>query len=459
MRGEAAETGSRLESGLARWAEHVTAAWEFTPARHHRAMMEALERLERDEIRRLMLLLPPGAAKSTYATQLFPAWYLARQPRSSVITACHTAALAQHFGRGVRGMIRDHAEFLGIDVRSDARAAGKFLTDHGGDYFAIGVGGAVTGRRADLAIIDDPIKSFRDTDTLYRRDRLWDWFRSELVTRLKPRARMLLVMTRWHVDDLAGRLIENGGWEVLRLPALAEAEDPLGRQPGEPLWPEWESRDELLQKQEVLGERTFAAMFQQSPRREAGALFDVRKISVLDEVPPGVAVRAWDLASTVASGTNPDWTVGLRLQRSPNGQFVVDDVIRIRCGPHEVGDRVIAAARCDGQDVTIGLPQDPGQAGKYQTVVLGKELAGFIVKSVTDRDSKGIRAGPVASQVGLGNLGIRRAAWNAAFLDELGLFPNGTKDDQVDALSLAFNLLTAGNVTPARFLSMPFLAR
>jgi predicted phage terminase large subunit-like protein len=421
-------------------------------------MIEALEQVSRGETTRLLLLLPPGSAKSTYSSLLFPAWWFARHPASAVITACHTASLAEHFGRGVRGLIDEHSGLLNVRVRPDARAAHRFLTDRGGEYFAVGVNGAVTGRRADLALIDDPVRSFADAESFAGREHLWNWFRSELVTRLKPQGRMVVVMTRWHVDDLAGRLIGQGGWDILRLPAIAEGEDRLGRTPGCALWPEWEDIESLLTKQRMLGDRAFSAMFQQAPLLQSGRLFDTRQIEIVGAVGAGLAVRAWDLAATIGDIGDPDWTVGLKLVRENDNKFTVDDVVRVQAGPGEVERLVRACAEADGRQVVVGLPQDPGQSGKFQTSVLIATLAGFRAVATRETGNKAARAGPVASQVAYGNLRLRRAPWNATFLDELACFPSGAKDDQVDALSHAFALLTEA-APPARFSDVPIFAR
>ncbi len=428
------------------------------PARHHLMIMRALEDVSSGATRRLMLLLPPGAAKSTYASRCFPAWWLAKHPRSAVIMACHTARLAEHFGRGIRGQLEAQAGRLGVRVEADARAAGRFVTNTGGEFFAIGVHGAVTGRRADLALIDDPIRSFAEAESFSAREHLWDWFRSELVTRLKPQGRMVLVMTRWHADDLAGRLLEQGGWTTVRLPALAEEGDPLGREPGEVLWPEWEDRATIDGKRAIVGERQFAALFQQAPMREGGQVFDARKLRVVDAVPTGNSVRAWDLAGTASVGSDPDWTVGLKLVRDAGGGVFVDDVVRFRAVPGEVAERIRAVAVMDGAEVVIGLPQDPGQAGKSQVMFLTQMLAGFRVVATPESGAKAVRAMPVAAQISAGTMAMRRAAWNAVFLDELSSFPEGRKDDQVDALSRAFSMLV--NVKAAsRFAHLPFSTR
>ncbi len=428
------------------------------PARHHLRVIRALEEVERGKTRRLMLLLPPGSAKSTYASRFFPAWWIARQPQSSVIMACHTARLAEHFGRSVRGLLDEHCGRLGLQLRTDARAAGRFVTDRGGEFFGIGVHGAVTGRRADLAVIDDPVRSFADAESFSAREHLWDWFRSELVTRMKPQGRMVLVMTRWHVDDLAGRLMQQGGWATIRLPALAEPFDQMGRDPGAALWPEWEDRAAIEAKRAMLGERQFAALFQQAPLREGGQVFDVRGMRSVDGVPEGVAVRAWDLAGSSDSSGDPDWTVGVRLVRDPTNAVFIDDVVRFRAASGDVATRIRAVAASDGTAVTVGLPQDPGQAGKSQVMFLTQTLAGFRVIATPETGSKTLRASPIAAQIGNGTVAMRRAAWNAVFLDELASFPNGRKDDQVDALARAFAMLL-GIGGPARFASTSFLSR
>lgn len=409
-------------------------------------------------MRQLLVLLPPGSAKSTYASKIFPAWWLIRNPQHSVIMACHTARLAEHFGRSVRGLLEEHSEHMDVQVRADARAAVRFSTEQGGEFFGIGVHGAVTGRRADLAIIDDPIKSFADAESFSAREHLWDWFRSELLTRMKPRGRIVLVMTRWHSDDIAGRLIEKGGWASLRLPALAESADPMGRAPGEALWPEWEDLAAIEAKRALMGERQFAALFQQMPLLASGTLFNVKGMRVVDTVPDGVAVRGWDLAGTAGDSGDPDWTVGVKLVRDMQGAVFIDDVVRFRGVSAEVADRIRMVAMADGQAVAIGLPQDPGQAGKSQIMFLTQQLAGFRVVASPETGSKELRAVPVASQVSNGAIAMRRAAWNSLFMDELANFPHGRKDDQVDALGRAFTMLL-NTGAPAKFIRSGFSTR
>jgi predicted phage terminase large subunit-like protein len=426
--------------------------------------LEQLEAVSNGVIDRLMVLMPPGSAKSTYASILYPAWWFTRHPASSVIATSHTASLAESFGRQARDVVKEHGSQLGYTLHPGLRAAGHWLTSSKGEYFATGVRGPLTGRRADLVIIDDPIKSHAEADSPVVRDRIWSWYRSDLTPRLKPNGRIVLVMTRWHEDDLAGRLLAHNAaeWQLISLPALAQDNDPLGRPLGAALWPEWENEAALLRKRDSVGERTWSALYQQSPRPIQGSLFRVECLEIVETAPQtfaGPAVRAWDLAATVATGSNdPDWTVGVKLAREDSGRYIVLDVVRLRGSPHGVAKAITEAARIDGTSSLIGLPQDPGQAGKVQLTYLAGQLAGYRISTSPETGLKLTRAGPVASQVEAGNVALVRANWNHAFIEELRDFPFGRKDDQVDALSRAFSMLT-GAGGPTRQLSVPYLTR
>ncbi len=450
-----------MDLGLVEWAEFVLDHIGQTPAAHHRRLMAELDAVSRGESDRLMVLMPPGSAKSTYVSILFPAWYLARHPRAALIMACHTDSLASHFGRRIRSLVQEYGTVLDYRLANDERAAHRWRTNQGGEYFSAGIRGPITGRRADLAIIDDPVKSWAEADSPISREHAWEWYRSDLLPRLKPRGRVVLVMTRWHQDDLGGRILDmEPGWSVLRLPALAVPPDPMGRADGEALWPDWEDAAALIRKRAAMGERAFAALFQQDPRPPSGGLFMPERIELCETAPfESVAIRAWDLAAALpAPGKDPDWTVGLRLERDAADRFVVTDILRLRGSPGEVEAAILATAQQDGAAVPVALPQDPGQAGQAQTAYLARRLAGFTVRSSPETGAKLTRASPVAAQVEAGNLRLLRAQWNRAFLEELRDFPHGRKDDQVDALSRAFMSLVSPAV-PARRLHVPLLSR
>ncbi len=461
-------SGCRTERALRRstradltaWAALALASRGHQPAAHHRLIIRELEDLAAARTDRLMLLLPPGSAKSTYASLVFPPWWLAQHPGSSVIATSHTASLASYFGLRVRSLIEEHPVRLGYALDPASRAAHRFSTTSGGEYYATGVRGPITGRRADLILIDDPVKSQAEADSAVVRDQLWSWYRSDLLTRLKPGGRILLIMTRWHPDDLAGRILEHSdGWRVLRLPALAESGDPMGRETGAPLWPEWEDAAALARKRAVLGERVFSALFQQDPRISTGRSFQIGRVAIVDDPETTTSVRAWDLAASAeTSGRDPDYTVGLKLARTAAGGFVVLDVVRFRGGPHEVEQAIVDTAAADGVSVQIGLPQDPGQAGRAQVRYLTSRLAGYRVISSPESGPKHVRAMPAASQASGGNVVLRRAPWNRALLEELQDFPNGAKDDQVDALSRAMGMLVEAPA-PTRRADLSFLSR
>jgi predicted phage terminase large subunit-like protein len=457
---------SACRASLLEFSRHALAPAGQCPAPHHELLIRHLEDIAAGRLRRLMVHMPPGSAKSTYASVLFPAWWFNRRARSSVIAACHTASLAVHFGRRVRSTIEEHGSRLGLALRADDRAANRFSLQGGGEYFATGVRGPIVGRRADLLLVDDPVRSQAEADSSAMRDQLWEWFRSDLLSRLKPGGAVVLVMTRWHPDDLGGRLasVPGADWTVLSLPALAGADDPLGRAPGRALWPEWEDEAALAERRRAVGERAWSALYQQEPRLRRGGLLDPRRFARI--APPDAAtlaeariVRAWDLAGTdTAEARDPDHTVGLKLARLRDGRFVVLDVVRRRIDAKLVPALILETARGDGIGVHVSVPRDPGQAGKSQAGYIAGSLAGYVVAVTPESGSKEVRATPAASQVEAGNVAVVDAPWANDFVEELAAFPTGGKDDQVDAFARAFNALTEIGA-PARRVRLEYMRR
>ena len=202
-------------------------------AHHHGIICTALEAVERGECNRLMIFCPPRHTKSELASRRFPSWYIGRHPDRQLIGASYNGALASDFGRAVRNISAspEYSQlFPDCELAADSRAANRWNTEVGGAYVAAGVGTAITGRGAHLALIDDPVKDRSDADSQTVRDHTWNWYTNVLYTRLMPGAAIVLIMTRWHEDDLAGRLLEQqdeGGeaWEVINLPALGEGND------------------------------------------------------------------------------------------------------------------------------------------------------------------------------------------------------------------------------------------
>ena len=432
------------------------------PARHHELLIEKLDDVTEGRCDRLMVQMPPGSAKSTYGSILFPAYFLSRHKTAQIIATAHTASLADYFGRHVRKAIAEHGEWLGVTLAKESRASAKFTLEEGGEYFPAGVRGPITGRRADLIIIDDPVKSWAEAESRASRDALYDWYRAELSARLKPGGRLVLIMTRWHEDDLAGRLMAGDpAWENLRLPAIAESGDAMGRAVGEVLWPEWQDDAAVLRRRQEVGERAFSAMYQQRPRPPDAALFKVEAIRILAQAPEVLrTVRAWDLAATLpGAGRNPDYTVGLKLGLVAGGDLVVLDVIRFQGSPAQVEARIHAAAKADGVGTILALPQDPGQAGAAQVAMLKRSLSGFQVVSSPETGAKVLRAMPAATQVDGGKVALLAAPWNENFISEIREFPDSAKDDQVDAFARAVNTLVTTNSQAARRVNVALLGR
>ena len=213
------------------WCRHCG----FAPAAHHRLLIAELEKVARGETPRLAVFMPPGSAKSTYASILFPPWLLASASHN-ILAASHTTELAEKWGRRIRNLISEHSATLGISLAADSQAAGRWSLNTGAEYYAAGVGTGIAGFRAKLGLIDDPIRSRQDADSELIRDRIWDWYINDFKTRLVPHAAEIMIQTRWHEDDLAGRALNHEEWRVVCLPALAEPNDPLGRKLHEPLW-------------------------------------------------------------------------------------------------------------------------------------------------------------------------------------------------------------------------------
>jgi predicted phage terminase large subunit-like protein len=242
----------------------------YQAADHHRRICDRLEAIERGEIDRLMIFMPPRHGKSELASKRFPAWCLGRNPARQIIAASYNSDLANDFGRSVRNIV-DEPEFREVfsevTLAPDSHAANRMNTNHGGAYVAAGVGTAVTGRGAHIALIDDPFKDRAEADSERIRDVVWDWYRSTLFTRLMPGGAIVLIQTRWHEDDLAGRLLEaeSDQWEVLDLPAIDTT--------GKALWPEWYDEQALERIKATIGPREWSALYQQRPQPDEGTFF------------------------------------------------------------------------------------------------------------------------------------------------------------------------------------------
>lgn len=259
---------------LPAFIDYLCLGYKF--AVHHSLLMAELESVERGETERLMVLMPPGSAKSTYASVLFPPWFMGRNADMSVLGVSNTTELAERFSRRVRSIVATQEfrnVFEGNGLSEDSAAAGNWETLKGGEFFAAGMGSAIAGRRADLGLIDDPIKTRQEADSDRVRQTHWDWYINDFLTRLKPGGRQILIQTRWHEDDLGGRILEREAhrWKVVKIPMLATPGDPLGREVGERLWPEWFTDD--MVKTAQMDARAWNALYQQEPVPDEGDYF------------------------------------------------------------------------------------------------------------------------------------------------------------------------------------------
>jgi predicted phage terminase large subunit-like protein len=447
---------AKCQVDLESWTIEAQKEKGYKPAAHHRLLIEYLEEVANGAIKRLMIFMPPGSAKSTYASHLFPVHMFQRRKNLNIIGASHTTDLALDFSEKIQRYVTDNQEILSFHLRSENKH--RWYTSNGGSYLAAGVGTAIPGYRADIGIIDDPVKGREEADSEGARHKVWQWYLGSFERRLTPYASIILILTRWHEDDLAGRLLETqpDDWFVLSLPAEAEEDDPLGREPGEFLWGDdtynyaSDLSDIKVRLEKSGAMREWTAQYQQHPRPLDGSIFKTHMISVLDAVPAdgGDTVRAWDLAATRKTGTkDPDWTRGLKLTKTSLGRYIVEDIKSVRGAPEEVERMIINTAAQDGKKVRIWMPRDPGQAGVHQSIYYARKLAGYIYESAPESGDKGTRAAPVASQCNIGNVDIIKGVWNKSFLDELAAFPSGVHDDQVDALSSAFHMLIDSNNT------------
>ncbi len=431
-----------------------------------KALEQFLEDVKEKRSPRYAIFAPPRHSKSEMVSRRFPAWAFGRHPELTIIGASHNATLAAKMNRDVQRVI-DSPEYQAIfpdtklsgkNVRSASdqnwlRNTEEFeIVDNEGSYRAAAVRGGISGFGADAFIIDDPIRNKADASSKTVRESIYDWYTNDALTRLSPGGGILLMHTRWHEDDLAGRLLEkmkepgSEQFKVFRFPALAE-KDERWRNKGDALHPERYSRKALLRIKSAMIPRDFEALYQQSPRIAEGSFFKKQWFEIVDAVPTTVrrSVRYWDLAATVeAPGKDPDWTVGVKLGITDDRTIYFLDVIRFRGSPNAVRTAMRNGATQDGYSTAVAFEQEPGASGKADANDKIRKLQGFRVKAVKSDRSKEIRAAPLADQAEAGNVKILRAAWNAAFIDELIAFPNGKHDDQVDAASGAFIEITNG---------------
>ena len=424
------------KKSLASFIEYL--GLSIVPASHHLLLIEHLEALERGEINKLMIWMPPGSAKSTYTSVLFPPWFMGRNPTLPVLGVSNTTELAERFSRRARNITANalYRNVFGFGCSEDTKAAGSWENERGGEFFAAGIGSAIAGRRAKLGLIDDPIKSREEADSERIRQKHWDWYLNDFLTRLMPGAAQCVIQTRWHEDDLSGRILEREAnqWKVIKLPMEARENDPLGREYGDRLWPEWFTQEMCdTAKKDV---RAWNALYQQDPAPEDGEYFKREYFQDFDLQPQGMHLYgASDYA--VSEGTG-DYT--------EHGIFGLDftgSIYLIDWWREQAASNVWIERQCD-----LIAKYSPliwfGEAGPIR-----KAIEPFLKRRMTERQTlcrlewlpsihdKVVRARPFQARAAMGNVFIRaHAPWKPELMSQLMRFPAGKYDDGVDVCSL-----------------------
>lgn len=463
-----------LNASTRSWASKLLAALDFTyymqytgagkwiPAKHLVMLCHMLEAVERGEILRLIITMPPRYGKSETTSKHFPSWYLGKHPDRDVILTSYGANLAEDFSRINRSVVREFGKDLfGIELSGESAAVNRWgIEGQRGGLTAVGAGGPITGRGAHLAIVDDPFKGAEDASSATQRKKVIEWFKTVLYTRLAPGGAIIVIETRWHKEDLAGYLIEEmkaGGetWTVLNLPAIAGENDPLDRAPGEPLWPDRFSLESLQATKRTLGSYWWNCLYQQTPGDPEGHLFKrqhFRYYEVKDDFyilhhPDGpqhdrkvhksncIVFQTCDPAgSTKASA---DYFVLATWALTPDKDLLLLDVIRDRLeGPDQPALFMTGFQRWN--PVAQGV--EVAGLGKmlYQVLI---RMGLPIMEQTPDRD-KVTRAIPMAARYASGNVyHPMHAPWLGDYEEEIIAFPNGANDDQVDNASQAFDMM------------------
>lgn len=443
---------SAEDFAFSRLASYAAYQWpQYRIARHHRLIAQHLEAIERGDITRLMITMPPRHGKSMLASEYFPAWYLGRNPDHYVVAATYAQELADDFGRKVRNQIADAAYqeiFPGVGLKTDSTSSKRFhvtspgdsfSTGQNGAYFAVGVGGPLTGRGAHLLLVDDPVKNREDAESEVIRKKTKDWFTSTAYTRLMPGGRIVIIQTRWHEDDLAGWLqAEHGheGWTVLDLPAIDDE--------GNALWPEQYDLEALSRIKRALPPRDWSALYQQKPSPETGDYFKREWIRLVDVMPPVDSMMVYGGSDYAVTSKGGDYTVHVVVGVDSEGRMWLLDLWREQASSDVWVDALCALVR---KWKPVGWAEETGQIKSGVGPFLVKrmlETKAFVFREQfpTRGGDKAVRAQSIRGRMAASGIYVQRdAPFITDLISEMMSFPVGVHDDQVDALGLVGQLM------------------
>jgi predicted phage terminase large subunit-like protein len=405
---------------------------------------------------RLAILAPPQHGKTSLAND-FTAYVAGRDPDKKTIYASYGEDLGLRANAELQRTIsspRFQEVFPGTRIGVPGWQCTQSvieLVKRNGSFRNTTVNGAITGFQLHLGIIDDPLKGRSEAQSKLVRDRNWNWFTDDFATRFADDGALLITMTRWHIDDLLGRLEKSDlNLRVLRYPAIAEQNERYRRR-GEPLFPEFKSLDFLEERRNSMTESSWQALYQQNPIVSGGGIFPINKLQIIpvfDRDKIKYSIRAWDKSATPGGG---DYTAGVLMHKIADGTYLIEDVVRGQWSALEREQQIKAIGAADHQRLKdsysyqIVIEQEPGSGGKESFEATVRNLAGFSVSGDKVTGSKLVRAEPFAAQVQGGNVFLVAGKYVSDFLDEMEMFPNGPHDDQVDAAAMAFARLTEGS--------------
>ncbi len=441
--------------------------WDY---KYQTQIYKALGDVTRGRQKRLMLFMPPRHGKSEMVTIRYAAWRLLHDPSLRIVIASYSQKLATRFSRRVRSIYTDTPYVEPDESELVVTAVDEWETRSGGGVKAVGVGAGITGFGADLIIIDDPVKGRAEAESKNQRDTAWEWFTDDLTTRLDADGAVILIQTRWHEDDLAGRLLSKGakvksegakvkskklkgkmteiagskpckgndhGWKVISLPALAHEDEPGKRKA---LCPERFPVKELLKRRDQMGSYSFAALYQQAPMPAGGGLFKRDWFSrIVPAAPAGLRwFRGYDLA--VSTRTSADYTASFRVAVDKRtGDLYIADGVRARMEFPEQRKFIVGRIR-DESDTEHGIEEALHGQAFVQELWRDERLGRSVFRGVRVTTDKYTRALTWANRAEAGKVVLVRGPWIDQFLDEVTHFPNSAHDDQVDAVSLAVQM-------------------